>query len=318
MKTRRRFLEESAAAAAGITTGVVTPLIAADTEQAITMKKQRPRRGLVTWYSQTGYTRRIGRLIAKVWQKQGLAVDAGDYRDLGEVQPGSYDIIAAGSPVYYYESPANFREWLQTLTVSEGTPVAAFVTCGGEGGNQHNTACDIIEALSSRGGVPAGMLIANNMSAYAPTWSMGNRERVLKYRHLPDEATYGRVRGFSALLLERAERGESEDIRRERTISDLVRGGTSIRFSKFMTSDHHIDQETCIGCGTCERVCPIRAVNADKGTIDSARCLACLGCVNNCPAGAMTMKFMGKKVYGYLEFKKREGLIIKEPAELSG
>jgi ferredoxin/flavodoxin len=315
MQSRRTFMKETAAALAAAAAGGISALASAARKK---MQAGRPRRGLVVWYSQTGNTERHGRLIARVWEKQGLAVTAGDYRDIGQVKPGSFDIIVAGSPVYYYEAPENFRNWLRGLPAMDGTPVAAFATCGGEGGNQYNTAHSLIEIMTDRGGAPAGMITLNNMSTYAVTWSMGNRERILKYRNLPDEATYERVRAFAGGLLDRAGRGEEADIPRKKDIRDLFSGTPTIRFCKLMTSNHHIELADCIGCGACEKACPVKAVDRKAGTVNTNRCVACLGCVNNCPTGAMTMDFMGKRVRGWKLFSKEEGITIREPAELAG
>lgn len=282
------------------------------------MRAARPRRGLVVWYSQTGNTERHGRLIAKVWEKKGLSVTAGDYREIGQVRPGSFDIIAAGSPVYYYEVPENFRAWLSGLPAMDGTPAAAFVTCGGAGGNQHNTVCTLLEIMSGRGAAPAGMITLNNMSTYAVTWSMGNRERILKYRSLPDEPMYGRVRAFAGSVLAIAEKGAAQKIEKHCDYRDLISGAFSIRFCKLLTGNHHIDLAKCAGCGACEKACPVQAVSLATGKVDTDRCLACLGCVNNCPTGAMTMDFMGKRVRGWKLFKKDENIVIREPEELAG
>ncbi|HOD15803.1 MAG TPA: EFR1 family ferrodoxin [Spirochaetota bacterium] len=315
MQTRRDFVKETAAALAA-TAACAIPALAADARKK--MRAGRPLRGLVVWYSQTGNTERHGRLVANVWEKKGLTVTAGDYRDVGQVKPGAFDILMAGSPVYYYEVPENFRTWLRSIPVMDGTPVAAFVTCGGEGGNQYNTACTLLEIMSERGGVPAGMITLNNMSTYAVTWSMGNRERILKYRHLPDEATFERVRVFAAGVLDRAERGEASDVVRKRNMQDLFSGGPSIKLCKLLTGNHHINQKECIGCGACEKACPVKAVNLAAGTVNTDRCIACLGCVNNCPTGAMTMDFMGKRVRGWKLFSRDEKIMIREPKELAG
>ena len=54
------------------------------------MKTMRPKRALMLWYSQTGNTRRNGRLIAKVWEKHGLQVDASDIRKCEKTSMGYF------------------------------------------------------------------------------------------------------------------------------------------------------------------------------------------------------------------------------------
>ncbi len=53
-----------------------------------------------------------------------------------------------------------------------------------------------------------------------------------------------------------------------------------------------IDQETCIKCGVCRRVCLYGAVNEFDGAfvIDPARCKACGLCVSMCPVNAIAYR----------------------------
>jgi len=280
------------------------------------MKVNKIKRGLVVWYSQTGNTERIGKLIAATWRKAGIRTDSCDYRNLGNINPAGYDLIAAGSPVYYYEVPPNFREWINAMPPLGGTPVASFVTFGGEGGNQYNTACSILELLSSKGGVPAGMGLFGAMSAFALTWSAGNGDRVLKYRDQPDQNVYSRVRKYSCDIIQNVKDGRKFEASGEFTFRNWISGGVSIKTTKLIITGHRVSREKCTGCGKCVEKCPVNAIFPDKGVVDTGRCIACLGCVNNCPSGAVEMNVVGKKVYGFREFLKRNNVVIKEPEEL--
>lgn len=316
MKERREFLKFMAGALAAL---LLPGCGRSGGARVLPMKKsgRRPVRGAVVWYSQAGHTERNGMIIARAWRKQGIKVTAGDYREIDPSILTSCDIIAAGSPVYYYDVPVNFREWLRNIPVITGTPVAGFVTFGGSGSNQHNTACALLEILAQRGGVPVGMALFGNMSTFAPTWSSGNARRVLKYRHLPNAATYRSVRSFAGKVLESARNGITHEIDREFSMTQLFRGGVSIWSTKVMIGEHSIDPEKCIACGTCEQKCPVGAISYEKHSVDRDSCIACMGCVNNCPAGAVNMTFMGKKVYGFNEFLKRNRIEIKEPEKSS-
>ncbi len=315
MITRRSFIALSAVSALSAAFGC------AATERRIRsvgMEKREIRRGLVTWYSQTGNTERIGRLIAAIWERSGIRVDSGDYRNIDRARLADYDIIAAGSPVYYYEVPENFRNWLSGIPSIQGKPVASFVTFGGEGGNQRNTAYELLDLLACRGGVPVGMGMFGAMSTFAITWSTGNAERVLRYRDRPDERTYSEVRAFASDLLARGASGRGIEAVSSFSFRDMVRGGVSIRLTKMLIRNHSINAANCIHCGTCRSACPVGAIDPDAGRVDAGRCIACLGCVNNCPANAVEMKFMGSSVYGFREFRRRNAIVIREPRELSG
>lgn len=280
------------------------------------MKGNAVKRGLVVWYSQAGNTERIGRLIAATWKKAGIKTESGDYRNLGRINFSDYDVIAVGSPVYYYEVPGNFMEWIRNLPSLNGTPVASFVTFGGAGGNQYNTGYSILEMLSARGGVPAGMGLFGAMSTFAPTWSVGNGGRILKYRNQPDETVFSRARKYADDIIRVIKDGKTFEAENEFTFRNWIGGDVSIRGTKLLITGHSVNREKCISCGTCVEKCPADAIHPDKGTVDTGRCIACIGCVNNCPADAVEMKFMGKKVYGFKEFLKRNNVVIREPEEL--
>ncbi len=309
--TRRAFAIGVTAGAAGL---YLSGIIRGESlKRGNNMKSGKAKRGLVVWYSQTGNTARIGKLIASTWRNAGIKTDSGDYRDLTDINFKDYDVIAMGSPVYYYEVPENFRKWIKKIPSIGGIPVASFVTFGGEGGNQHNTAYSILEMLSLKGGVPAGMGLFGAMSSFALTWSAGNGERVLKYKDQPDEAAYSKVKGYARDILVRIKDGKEFHVSDEFNFRNYISGGMSIGFTKLMITGHKVNRGKCINCGRCVKSCPANSIFPEKGQVDTGKCIACLGCINNCPADAVEMNFMGKRVYGFTEFLKRNNVVIKEP-----
>ncbi|MBI5895493.1 MAG: flavodoxin family protein [Desulfobacterales bacterium] len=156
----------------------------------------------VLWYSQTGYTRRSGRLLARTMEKMGVKTLSGDGRDINPQEIVNCDLLVVGSPVFYYDAPEFIRDWLESLPRLNGTLVASFVTFGGPEGNQHNAACSILEGLTERGGIPLGLETFMNMAAYPLSWSQDSvSDNVWSARHLPDEASYERIRAYAKHLL---------------------------------------------------------------------------------------------------------------------
>ena len=53
------------------------------------------------------------------------------------------------------------------------------------------------------------------------------------------------------------------------------------------------DQNICVSCGACRKVCPREAISIWKGcyaVVDAAKCVGCGLCVKACPAGCIEVK----------------------------
>jgi ferredoxin/flavodoxin len=316
MKTRRDFVKGAAAAA--VTMTVAGKIPARASEEYPPMKTNDPKKALVIWFSQTGHTERLGRLMAWQLKKSGLQVTASDHRDIDPAALTGYDIIIAGSPVYYYDPPVTFIRWLKKIPAVTGTAAASYSTYGGPGHNQKNTAMTLLDLLTEKGAVPVGSTEFGNMSTFAPTWSSGRVERILKYKHLPDRQVYDRAKKFASDTLTSVKAGRSIEIDYECTVFSPMKILRADWWSKrVLTGRHEINREKCIQCGLCEDRCPPKAIAIKNYSIDRDKCIFCVGCVNICPEQAHEMTFMGSRVYGFYDFLKEQKVVIAEPEELT-
>ena len=56
-----------------------------------------------------------------------------------------------------------------------------------------------------------------------------------------------------------------------------------------------VDKDKCIGCGKCEKLCPMNNIKiVDKKVVQNNQCTMCYRCINYCPKKAITL--LGKEV----------------------
>jgi ferredoxin/flavodoxin len=313
METRRNFIKKGAIVGAALCLPI--SLTRESPAAYPDLKTRNPKRILVLWYSQTGQTRRYARLIGCILKEKGLAVDACDMQEFDKELLLNYDCIIIGTPVFYYDTPTNVSDWLETIPSIKGAPVAAFVSFGGPEGNQHNASSHILKLLADKGGIPVGRDAFRNIASYpTPNW---NNPRQISGQHLPDEATFDQVRRFTATVMERITLGETISVGYEVALREGLRLLPLVWLNKKAISMHTVDAQKCIGCQTCVRKCPTKAINPSKQTVDRDTCLACFGCLNNCPADAVVMEYRGERLYGFPEYLKRNKITIREPSELN-
>jgi len=58
-----------------------------------------------------------------------------------------------------------------------------------------------------------------------------------------------------------------------------------------------VNNEDCIGCGTCVEKCPMEAIELEENiaNVDENRCIGCGVCVHHCPEDAMNLKRTGNR-----------------------
>ncbi len=313
METRKEFIKKSAVIAASLAIPGCSSKDVKD--EMIPLKTKTPKTALAIYYSQTGHTKMYARLIAKIWEKEGLKADVKEYRTVDPAALSGYDLIMVGTPVYYYDAPVNVLEWLKKIPKIPGTAVSSFVSFGGPEGNQHNAANNMLELLAERGGVPVGIDYFMNMSSFPPPkWDTGG---TIGHRHLPNDKTYDRVRKFGLQCLANIRNDKKVAVSGKADAREMLTWFPVAGATKLYYRNHKIDKEKCINCGTCEKVCPVGAISPDFAEVKRDKCVFCFGCFNNCPTQAVTMTAGGTQLYNFPEFLKRNKIKILKPKELS-
>lgn len=56
------------------------------------------------------------------------------------------------------------------------------------------------------------------------------------------------------------------------------------------------DQNTCISCGLCDKVCPANLDIQNADSVKAADCTSCLNCVRDCPKNSLSARVLGRPV----------------------
>jgi len=66
-----------------------------------------------------------------------------------------------------------------------------------------------------------------------------------------------------------------------------------------------INKQECIGCGICEKICPMSNIKIINGRAESGdKCTLCYRCANRCPKKALTI--LGRQIRKQHSFEKHE------------
>jgi len=65
-----------------------------------------------------------------------------------------------------------------------------------------------------------------------------------------------------------------------------------------------VNEGVCVGCGTCEAICPFDALSLEAGVmhVNEVVCKGCGSCGSACPSGAITMRhFKDEQIYAQID-----------------
>jgi len=242
-------------------------------------------KALVAYFSQTGNTRQVAEAVGA-----GLAdADAGpvDVRPIETVGPRDwrrYDVLALGTPVFYYHEPANVRDWVRRLAPRGRTPAFTFDT---NGGNPCNTLRRLQRLLRPKGARILGSFECFGYDTY-PIYFKSLRQ----WGH-PDAADLAAARAFG-----RRAAGDAARMLGGQDVPEAAYpfvGGRTLRLSvlcrrpllDYFFPRLHFDRRLCIRCGACARRCPTANIALDPWPRLRDRCLRCYLCERLCPRSAI-------------------------------
>lgn len=234
---------------------------------------------MILYFSATGNTEFIAKELAKRLDDDFInLLDRVRTQDFTPIHSSKPFIICA--PVYVCEMPRFMSQYLKKLTFTGSKDVYFVFTSGGYCGISGVLAKSIFKKknMNYRGHAEIKMprnYVAND--AYPMLETEEVEQRILDaYKQLDpiaaDILAGNKLKARHVFLFE--------------TIITVPFNPVWCKY-KLTAKDFYV-RENCIGCGKCEKLCPLNNIKlTDKKPVWSDACTHCMACIGNCPVAAI-------------------------------
>ncbi len=245
-------------------------------------------------FSGTGNTRRVCENLAAALQEEGqetalFPIGTGDLPPM----PGKDDLIVIGYPVHAFNAPAPVLRFLKTLPQREKTPCFLVRTSGEPLRFNHASGILPKRILRRRGYEVKGefhYVMPYNIIFRHSEGMAARMDRTMKCRIGDDARSIASGKG---------ELYHNGPVRR------LVSFTLRIEHPAMKGIGRHFKTSAdCIGCGACEKSCPLGNIRMENGRpVFGKNCAGCMSCSFRCPKDALRLGILnGWRVNGNYSF----------------
>lgn len=241
----------------------------------------------IFYFSGTGNTEIVARMLTNEFEKQEYAVDMIRIEDVvrnrREMNTDSYDLIGIGSQVIGFGVPYVVQKFLRHFPQGSKKKVFIFRTAGGVAPINYNASKLIIRVLSKKG----YDVFYERIFSISSNWITRFDDAVIRQLH---DAAGKKV----SIMCREVLSGQKRILKTGHGLKLLMEAIAFIftRFLRVVGKDMIIDQ-ACTNCGQCIRNCPSSNIYTKNGRIRfRLSCSSCLRCVYACPKNAMSLRLL--------------------------
>lgn len=234
---------------------------------------------MVFYFSATGNSRYVAEKAAAEFGMDTVDITAALRRGQFSYEAGGGEKIIFVMPVYFWGLPAPVMDFLRQLEFTGASKAEACVilTCGSSAGGSDRM---FAKAMEGKNCVLKG------------AYSIVMPDNFVLMLQAPNPEA-------QVMLLRKAEKAMAEifeSIRfnyrkgyRSGLGARIGSKGAYLFYRKMRGTRKFWVQESCIGCGLCQTVCPSAAVTMEEGRPVWVKdtCAWCTACINRCPAAAI-------------------------------
>ncbi|MCX5847960.1 MAG: EFR1 family ferrodoxin [Deltaproteobacteria bacterium] len=259
---------------------------------------------LILYFSSTGITKKIAKVIGDAFTKTGCQVTMSDITSFADRQRifdlKPYHAVVFGTPINSWRAPRAVREWIRTLN-GQGKKCSTFFTYGGFA--VHPTHYSTKQLLENQNFI----VVSSSEFLGFHTFNLGGWKAM---EGRPDESDFKVATEYAQITYKRFI-GEDNTILAKTNYTEEQLDSMESSGFNMLTQLPTRGGESCGMCLVCEESCPSGAMNAESGEVDREKCIACLDCVANCPENVLKIDYISNSWSFRAEMEKITGESMK-------
>ncbi|MBI9098822.1 MAG: EFR1 family ferrodoxin [Spirochaetaceae bacterium] len=243
---------------------------------------------LIYYFSGTGNTKEISRLLVEELESEGCTVKLYTMEDQlksqKEINLEVYDLIGLAYPIYGFGTPGIVSRIVEGFPEGGGKNLFIYKTGADFISINHNASTELIEVLEKRG----YNVFYDRIIAMASNWLVAYDDRLVKQLY---NSAIGKVKHMSREILNlKRRRYKTGHFLKKLSmgISHLEKTYGSSYFVKSLRTN-----QKCNHCEICVKRCPNQNILfVNENPVFGDNCLWCMRCVYTCPQKAIFSKGM--------------------------
>ena len=244
---------------------------------------------MILYFTGTGNSRYLAQKIANA--TGDVLVSINDKIKQNDPQTiDAEDRLVFVVPTYAWRIPRVVERWILNTRFTGANKAWFVMDCGGEIGNA--------ETYNKR-------LCEQKQFEYMGTAQIVMPENYIAMFGTPEKEEAKQIIQKAEPVIEQAARriAEGQIFSKPRSsLGDRIMSGwiNPIFYPLFVKADAFYAKDNCIGCGTCEKLCPLNNIRLEhERPVWGKNCTHCMACICHCPTGAIEYgrKSAGKPRY---------------------
>ncbi|UYP44516.1 hypothetical protein NEF87_000801 [Candidatus Lokiarchaeum ossiferum] len=204
-------------------------------------------------------------------------------------------------PVYFRDIPHVVEKFLKNISIKDNPYLFAIATNGGEGGHPFKLMNKILHKQEKK--LNAGFLLAMPQNSIVGVDKLHKHEEIIQILDSSEMV----ISDIIECILQNQE-NQKDFVKPTLSNRMMAWGGKFSMFRVLNDRKFRVDEEKCIGCGICQRVCPMENIELiDKKPKWNHNCECCTACIHWCPRQAVVnVGTEGKPRYHHPEISVKQ------------